>query len=54
MKEKGSIMENVVSQILPTLEKRETAEFLMQEEDIKRSEENYAKELQSKKLGDER
>ena len=54
MKKKNSIMENVISQILPTLEKREGTEFLMNEEDIKRNEENYAKELQSKKLGDER
>ena len=55
MKKKSSIlMEDVVSQILPTLEKSEATEFLMQEEDIKRSEENAVKELQSKTLGDER
>ena len=54
MRKKSSKMEDVVSKLLPTLEVKEDTNYLIPEDQIRKTEENAVKELGEKKLSNER
>ena len=54
MRKKSSKMEDVVSKLLPTLEVKEDTNYLIPEDQIRKTEKNAVKELGEKKLSNER